>query len=138
MIPPVHLLLAEDDGFELLFGYGAVVAEGEHDLDPVAVGKSKVLFEIVHEGIVLEVPHFELDNGAHGVETRLPRQRKFVFDLFCHLFVVVFLPHGDAVHAVGGIPVESADPRLRVIPLPRPFLAPLFFHITFPPCGKSR
>ena len=136
MIAPVHVLFAERHGFEFFFGNSAVVAEREHYFKPVFVGERKVFFEVIHKRIVLIIPAFELNNGAHGVKPGFFGKIKFVFYLLKNLFVFVFLPHGYAVYAVRRITVIPANPGLFFIPLPGAFFTPLpfnkfFFHKKF-------
>ena len=115
MVSPFDGLLAESEAVAGSRG-AAVVAEAEHHADAPCGREVEVFVKVREEGGPLVAPHLELNEGADRVESGAAGEIELSPDLREDFGVAVRLPHRDAVHAVGGIAVESENPRLRVVP----------------------
>ena len=104
---------------------GGAVVEEDHDRpDAIPLAGVEVAVEPLEETLALVEPHLELEEETHRVEARLLRQRQLALRRREPLLETVFLPQVDEVHAVGRNEVDTADPRLGVVPRPRLLLRP--------------
>ena len=105
----------------------AVVAQHHDRAHPVLRHDGEHPLEARHEAVVLREPHAEpllLHEDAQGVEADRFGERQLALDLREALLAPQLLPLVHAVRRARRHVVAAADPRLGVVPLPRPLLGP--------------
>ena len=105
-----------------------VVAETHNGANLVLAAQVEETLEVAHVAGAVFAPHGEAvvlrDDHAHGVEADGFGEGEFAVHLLETPLAVPNLPHVVAVRRARRHVVASADPRLRVVPLPRLLLRP--------------